>query len=755
MQRFGRNVARRMIGQWGAPVACALVVFAGSAAIPVQAQAPGNATASTDASVESLFADFLHYARIGRFSLADSYAKKLLAHPDLDPVIVMEKAHQDRKSLDTLLILVENSTLGESAAEVIELIKKGEYLKRQDPERIRANIQKLGGNPQQEFFAIRNLADSGEYAIPPMIQTLLDVGKKKLWSRVVVALTKMGKPAVRPLAMALRTQSDDARLHIVHALGEIGYPQAIPYLSKMTADENLSNETREAAGIAIERIHELSGRRIAGSTAELFYWLGERFYAEEDAVRADPRLSSANVWYWDDATQVLKAVTVPQKIFGTVMAMRCAEESLNLRNDYAEAIALWLAGNIRRENRLGVNVESGDPAEQGELDATRPTPFPRALYFSQAAGPRYAHLVLNRAIRDNDTAVALGAIEALRITAGESSLVGSEDAKQPLVQALRFPDLIVRLRASLALGAALPKTPFADSQYVVPHLATAITLTGDEQVVVVDADKQNLNRVMDALRQDGKTVIGETSYYRAMERVRSEFHAVSALFVSTDVTEPDIASAVLQFRSQFLYAKSPIVILSKQGQELVADDLAAGDRFASKLHASADSATLTAALARMQSATGRSSIDNDLALSLAIQAVETLRKIAEDGQTVFSFDESEAALVAALHAEDEGLRIKAASVLALSATSSAQQAIAAIAMDENNSVTLRVSTFNSLAESGKRNGLLLEEGEVDALVTIARDDADLTIRTAASESLGAINIQSNQASSIIRSYHGG
>ena len=41
------------------------------------------------------------------------------------------------------------------------------------------------------------------------------------------------------------------------------------------------------------------------------------------------------------------------------------------------------------------------------------------------------------------------------------------------------------------------------------------------------------------------------------------------------------------------------------------------------------------------------------------------------------------------------------------------------------------------------------------LLRIAKDDADLTIRTAASQTLGAINLGNNKASEIIRAYYGG
>lgn len=719
------------------------------------ARAATGVTVPADATIESLFRDFLHYALMGRFTLADAYAKELLARPDLDPVDLLEIADADKRSVATLLLIIKNSSIGESAAGVLEVLQQGEKDRRKSADRIQRNIELLAGDPQQEFFAIRHLAESGEYAIPLMVQTLLDSAKSDLWPRVITALPKIRKPAVNPLVIALSVRNNDVRLNLIHALGGIGYPQAIPYLRRLIADGAMSEQNKAVAAHAIAQIEETTGRSFPGTPDDLFFELGVRYYNEDDAVRADPRLAEANVWYWNEAIQTLKRLEVPQRIFGQVMAMRCCEEAVRLRNDHAGAIALWLAANIRRESRLAMDVESGDPNETGETDNTRPDIFPRALYFTQAAGPRYAHLVLDRAVRDNDSAVALGAIEALRITAGETSLVGTEDYKQPLVTALHFPDLLVRIRAALALGAALPKSQFAGSQLVVPVLATAVGQTGRQQILVVDTEEANANRVAGVLRNADRDVVADTSYFRAIERARTEFQGLSGLFISTDLAEPGLYEALQRLRGEFVYSRIPVVMLAKPGQLVLAEELARSDPYVETVDALADGATLEAAFGRVRARTGQAPINADLAQSIALQAVEALRRIVVDGRTVYDVGGAEPALIGALSSTDEQLQTLAASVLALLPAPTAQRAIAYIALDDGNAKPLRVAAFASLAESAKSNANLLEESQVTELVDLAHDDPDLTIRTAGSEALGALNLTTNKASEIIRSYHGG
>lgn len=748
-QRLTRGVTLAAVATAG------LVASASSQTTTTQ---PKTATTApemlADATVESLFTDFLHYARLGQFGAADAHAKALLAHPDLDAVELMELANKDRESVDTLLIIIKNSSIGESATRVLELIEKGEFLRRQDVERIQANIEKLIGNPQQESNAIRHLVDGGEYSIPLLVKTLLDPGQRALWPRIISAMPKIGKPAVNPLVAALDVGNHDVRQNLIRSLGEIGYPLAVPHLRKIIGDNAAFAETKTAAAAAVARIESLIGRNVPGSAEELFFQFAERFYEEDETVRADPRLDEANVWYWDTAGQGLKAVVVPRRIFGSVMAMRCCQEALQLRNDYQGAIALWLAANIRREGRLGFNVENGDPAEAGQVDRTRPAIFPRALYFTQAAGPRYAHLVLDRAVRERDAAVALGAIEALRITAGESSLIGSEDYKQPLAQCLRFPDQVVRIKAALALGAALPKSQFADSQFVVPVLAGTLTQSGRQQLIVVDADQANANRVMGALRGGDRDLIAETGYFKAMDRARTEFQMVSGVFLSTDLTEPGLAVAMEKLRSEFTYAKTPVVVLTKPRETVMAEDLARADSLVEAVDAAAADSALEAALERARGRAGHAPLSGEMALDLALRAADTLRRIAVDGRSVYDASVATPSLISALSASDERLQITAASVLALTPLPAAQRAIAHVALDEKNSKSLRVAAFGSLAESAKNNANLLEDSQVAALVTIAKADADLSIRTAASQTLGAINLSNNKASEIIRTYYG-
>lgn len=727
-----------------------------ASAAPAQTNDTAADLTDTDgAAVETLFEDFVHFARLGKFELAEAYARQLLDHPDLDPVKLLEVSQRDERSLETLILLIDNTSVGQTAARVLELVQQGEFELRQEVTRIKANIEKLGGPPQMEFHAIERLTESGEYAVPWMLQSLGDPSQVKLHPRVLAALPKLGRSAINPLVAALAAEDQTLRGHVVQALGCIGYPQAVPYLQKVLLDPAAAPELKAAAAGAIRDIGRQSGRTGSASPPRQFFELAEQFYDERGSVAADPRVATANVWYWDAAGGFLKAVPVPQRIFGPVMAMRCCEEALGIDPSSDESIALWLAANIRREARLGLDVESAEPSEPDEADDTRPDDFPPSLYFTRAAGARYAHLVLKRAVRDGDAQVALGAIAALRVVAGTASLIGTQEHKPPLAQALEFPDRVVRIRAALALGNALPRSPFAGADRVVPVLAGALSPTQGERLVIVDPDGDNRNRLAADFRQGAAQVVAGENFYKAMDRARAELDWISAFVLAADIEAPGVAAAAQSLRRESAFANTPIIVLVKPGTAPNAERLAAQSDNIEAVDAQADRGEIADRLESIRQGSGETVLDQEAALALAFEAVSTLRRIAVDGATVLDCRVAESGLIAALSADDEDLRIRCAEVLALLPLATAQRALAGAALNVDHTESLRTAAFAALAESAKRNGNRLDAARVQGVLSAARDEPDPTMRTAASQALGALNLTDNQASQIIRSYSGG
>jgi hypothetical protein len=692
--------------------------------------------------------DGYHFAAIGRFNYADANFKALVdSNPD--PVALLELSRYNPARTQTLVRLVANADVGESAKLVLKILQEGERELRTDPAEIEVNIERLGGPPRVVYEATNNLKASGEYAIPHLIAYLQNPKKRDLHPAIMQLLPLMGRSALNPMVQAIQMKDQVTREVLIRALGAIGYAQAAPYLARVaSADKSASSQVRTAAAEALSQVNKTG----TNDPAVLFRMLAEGYYDDAESLAADPRIDDANVWYWDEAAQELRFIPVPRAIFNDVMAMRSAEAALQLANTDAESIALWLAANFRREAKLGMDVESEAPSPLAEKDATRPENYPRSIYFARAAGPLYNHMALWRAVKDREAGVALGTIAALAATAGPVSLVGPEDYKQALIKALEFPSRLVRTKAALALARSLPTSEFAGAQNVIPALAEALGQSGQRVGVIVDPDNQTRNEFQALLRAMGYEVFSDASLFTAMEQARK------ANVPGIDAQTPTIGEAVKSVRDKLETSAVPIVIVSKPQQTAAAADLAVRSKGVEtvvsdvlKLDAQDKiEKTVAQRLADASAALGMKPLDAAHSVDLALQAADALRLIGVARSSVFDLGRAEGALVGALAQPNEALRIKAASVLALIGSPGAQKAIAQAALDEKNSKTQRIAAFESLADSARLNGNKLDSKLVEQVVRVAETAGDLDIRTAASQALGALNLTNNQASEIIR-----
>jgi len=688
--------------------------------------------------------DGFYFCQIGRFDVAEANFQALLG-ADPDPVAVLEFTDRVAKRRDILIQLVDHPQLGESIRAVLKLLDRGELEIKADPTRIRENIERLGGPPRAFENGVAALKDSGEYAIPFLVQYLRDSEQRAIMPAILRALPQIDRPALNPLVMALRMDDDATKQYLIEAIGKIGYAQAVPYLLQLQGDAKTSQQVKEAVAGALAALTAHGVSIPAGlSAAEAFRQLAEDYYADKPSLAADPRLATANVWYWRDS--LLQNVEVPTVIFNEVMTMRCCEETLRLDPNSRPALALWLAANFRREAQL--------PA--GQNDATRPEKYPPAAYFAQSAGAEYCLLSLARAIDNGDPAVALGSIVALARTAGPASLTADAAGRLPLAEALSFPSRMVRIRAGLTLGLARPERTFQGHQNLMPVLSEALMLHGGARnALVVDSDSEAANAVAAALRGLGYEVLTDTALFPALEKVRQQLPGLDVIVLGSDLREPNLLDGLGRLRAEFRFAAVPVILVTKQGDANTVRDLTRADYRLGAVPTGPTPEQLTQAIAGVAQAVGAQEITPEIGLGLAKEAVSVLRGLAISNGSLFNVGDAEAAMLVALGSKDVELRLAIAEVLGYLGSGKAQEAIARIALDTNEPEETRVKMFTAVAEAAKRRGNLLSEELVKQLITLAEKDENMTIREAASRTLGALNLPSAPASEIIRNQYRG
>ncbi|MBI5863275.1 MAG: HEAT repeat domain-containing protein [Planctomycetes bacterium] len=609
--------------------------------------------------------DGWYFASIGQFGVANANFQALIGSKP-DPVALLEFADRVQRRHKILVTLAGDPIMGESVKGVMKLLQDGERLIKADPIRIKQNIERLAGPPRQFENSVARLKDSGEFSVPFLLQALRDPQKQNLTQVILRTLPQIGRPGLNPLVMGLRTSDRTLKQYVVRALGQIGYWQSVPYLLALRDAEDTPVEIRSAVDASLADL-QAHGVALEANmrAADAFLRLAHQYYEGQASLAADARQDVANVWYWrDDAAHNME---VPTVVFSDIMTMRCCEEALRLDPELKPAISLWLAANFRRAADL----------PEGTTDFTRPDNYPSPAYFAQAAGASYCLEALAIANQRKEAAVALGAIAALRLTAGPASLVSDDAGNPPLADSLTFTDRMVRVRAALALGAGLPSKPFTNSQSLMTVLCEAVALQGSTRnALVVDADESIANSLSGALRGFDYNVVIDADLFAGLEKARTTLPSLDVIVFGSDLAGgPE--KAVQQIHGEVKFVQTPILIALKKGDRDASDAARRADRRVGLVAPDANPDMMMTALSTINRAAGITDLTAAVATEVSLEATDVLHRLADTGNPLFRANEAESSLIPILTTKNAVLRTKVAAVLAYVGSTAAQEALAA------------------------------------------------------------------------------
>jgi len=432
-----------------------------TAAIFVLALSIISAGFCQDQNLEKNWDNFLHYTLMRNLDLAKGYAQAILDN-NPDPEQLFNLAKENEQGYQILLKANENeydAELAELSGKILDIIERGGFVRRSDNEIIAEEVKRLSSTERGWRIAVERLRNAGEYAIPFVIDAISNPSREDELPDIVRAIPEIGRDAIRPLAAALQTGNTAVKSEIITALGEIRYPQSLAYL-KYIFENDSSTEVRQSALASIRKIDPAA---LNIPAAQLFYQLAENYYYHAQSLSPAEDAPTANIWFWDSEGRRLKREAVDKDYFYELMAMRACEWSLKADANYGSAIGLWIASYFKAES-----------AGVGRMPEYFGTNHANATVYATTAGVEYLHQALARAVKDGNTYVALGVIEALDTTAGEKSLLYRIGTEQPLISALSFNDRLVRYSAAIAIASAGPQEPFVESKLVVANLAEAL-----------------------------------------------------------------------------------------------------------------------------------------------------------------------------------------------------------------------------------------------------------------------------------------
>jgi hypothetical protein len=142
--------------------------------------------------------------------------------------------------------------------------------------------------------------------------------------------------------------------------------------------------------------------------------------------------------------------------------------------------------------------------------------------------------------------------------------------------------------------------------------------------------------------------------------------------------------------------------------------------------------------------------NEELANSYALRAAEVMLKLAQTRNTVIDLSAAQSTLIDATKNKRVEIQVLAGQILASLNSSEAQHAVAAMALAESNTMDVRISAFDSLANSAKLNANLLDDEKIDAIYSlVSSQEIDPKLRSAAAAAYGALNLPSRKVKDLI------
>jgi HEAT repeat protein len=379
--------------------------------------------------------------------------------------------------------------------------------------------------------------------------------------------------------------------------------------------------------------------------------------------------------------------------------------------------------NLRRENRLPEGVE--DPS----YPPSRQSP----QYYAMVAGPQRLQDVLDRALRDNDSDLALDAIAGLSATA-------SLEALQPLTRALAFPDRRVRFRAAEALARAMPTESFNNDYRVVPVLAEGVRQTETPTALIVAESQEDRNQLLAAISDQGFRTLDAPTVEDAAGLI-NQAPGVELIVVRGSQTA--VRQAVEASSGNYKLAVAPILAVVDSSIQASLDANYESEPRVTVV--AGDTADLASAVDLAETNFGSMALETQEAAAFAVTALSLLERIAE-AQSVYEVTDALPSLIEAATDPRPAVATAAGDVLSRINDPNAQTAIAAAALAGSGQT--QIDQLIDLAESANAWGNLIPDGMGDDLLDLVKSSTGETANAAA-QAHGALSLPTRNAVELI------
>lgn len=713
----GRRRSRR---RGIALIALAVACVAGPAGVSaVQAQAPGPELFAKPPETPLELWDAVDYLiRTGQPAQAAPYLRAFLkANPD-DATLLQIR---DQYGVGSVLNLQDYPETSSQAEALLGRFNEAARRQARDPERLRRFVQGLTGTHAEQQYALENLRQAGPYAVPAVVEALSSPEiQDRERGRLVVNLARLGPPAVPAIVAMLDAPDTTLAAAAAEALGRLGDPRAVPFLTFPAARQPESVVT-EPARQAVARLtgwnwasQTRSPRRVLLDEAELYL-----------AHAPSPLAGSGEVWVWQGSNVVPQQAT-PGQIKG-YYGLKLARQALEL--DPTDHQAQTLVAALALEKTVETSGVAAFPG-QDSLGA-----YPLAV----SAGPQVLADVLRLALDRNLPDLAAAAALVLGNVADRDALYIPTTPPHPLIAALDSSDRRTRFAAARALVNLEPSRPFPGSSRVVPVLAQFAAGRQQRRAVIVDGSRNRANTVGSVLHELGYETLVATSGPEGF-RLATGSADVEAVFIEpTALIEPWTARDLLaNLRADSRTNTLPVIVHAALDRQNQLEPIVRDDPHVAFLVTPVDAQASGPAIQRELDRIGPRPLSDEERSSYARQATALLAVLANRPGSPFQGDlpPHEEILRGGLNTPP--LAPAAAVALGELPVADAQRSLADTVLEQSRPEDLRVQAAIALTRSLQRFGPLLDDAQERRLLQERDEAASPALHHVLSTVLGAL-----------------